>query len=167
MDSKRITAGVIFNAGHVNLSKPEILATVKEAFITKNRDMMQKIENELQRYNKRKAKAMKVLEKVKQTHPQVTLLSEIECNYVTTDDLKALVMLLKKKNDGAMPKSVVEIKQKWQKVRYNLELTNKQHLLEQGYEEERVSSVLLLHKEASRAEPTPVGDFNPDLPVVT
>ena len=47
MDSKRITAGVIFNAGHVNLSKPEILQTVKEPFTTKNRDIMKKIENEL------------------------------------------------------------------------------------------------------------------------
>ena len=49
-------------------------------------------------------------------------------------------------------------------VRYNPELTNKQHLLEQGYDEDRVSSVLLLHKEG---EPTPVVQFNPDLPVET
>ena len=164
MDSKRITAGVIFNAGHVNLSKPEILQTVKEAFITKKRDMMQKIKNELQRFNKRKAKARKVMDKVQKTHPQVTLLCEIESSYVTTDDLKALIMLLKKKNDGAMPKSVIEIKQKWEKVRFNPELTNQQHLLEQGFDEERVSSVLLLQNEA---EPTPVPEFNPDLPMQT
>ena len=132
MDSKRITAGVIFNAGHVNLSKPEILQTVKEAFITKNRDIMKKIENELQRYNKRKAKARKVLEKVKKTHPQIALLSQIQSSYVTTDELKGLIMLLKRKNDGAMPKSVMEIKQKWEKVRFNQELTNNKHLMEQS-----------------------------------
>ena len=91
MDSKRITAGVIFNAGHVNLSKPEILQTVKEAFITKNRDVMKKIENELQRYIERQAKGRKVLEKVQKTHPQITLLSQIQSSYVTTDDLKGLI----------------------------------------------------------------------------
>ena len=56
-----------------------------------------------------------------------------------------------------MPKSVMEIKQKWEKVRFNQELTNKERLMEQRYDEDRVSSVLLLNQ----PEPTLGIDLSP------
>ena len=61
------------------------------------------------------------------------------------DDLKGLIMVLKRKSDSGMPKSVVDLKERWEKVRYRSELTYREHLTEQEYDENKVASVLLLH----------------------
>ena len=144
-ESKRITAGVIFNAGHVNLSKSEIVDSVKEAFKSKNAEIMGKIVNELDRFHKRKMKATKIFLKVKKSHPQISCYSSINSSYLTMDDLKGLIMVLKRKSDSGMPKSVVDLKERWEKVRYRSELTYREHLTEQEYDENKVASVLLLH----------------------
>ena len=53
-ESKRITAGVVFNAGAVDLVKGGLLDIEKENRKLKNKEILQKIEKELDRFNKRK-----------------------------------------------------------------------------------------------------------------
>ena len=57
-ESKRLTAGVIFNAGVVDLVNGGLLDIVKENQKTKNKEVLEKIDKELQRFNKRIIKAM-------------------------------------------------------------------------------------------------------------
>ena len=71
-ESKRITAGVVFNAGVVNLVKGGLIDIVRENHKTKNNEVLQKIENELQRFNKRRAKAIKCFNKIKTKHTFIT-----------------------------------------------------------------------------------------------
>ena len=57
-ESKRLTAGVIFNAGVVNLLKGGLLDNVKQNQKTKSKEVVQMIENELQRFHKHTSRAM-------------------------------------------------------------------------------------------------------------
>ena len=54
------------------------------------------------------------------------------------------------------------MKQKWEKVRFKKELTHRKHLMEKGYEEDRVPSVLLLNQ----PEPPLDTDLSPASPTM-
>ena len=81
-ESKRITAGVVFNAGVVNLVKGGLLDIVRENHQNKNKEILQKIEKELDRFKKRKEKAMKCFRKYKNKHTLLTCPQEIPVDKV-------------------------------------------------------------------------------------
>lgn len=91
-EPKRITAGVIFNAGVVNLVKGGLIDIVKENHKSKNKEVLQKIEKEIERFKKRKLKAMKCFEKYKQKHISLRYPQEIPVDSLTADDLKTLII---------------------------------------------------------------------------
>ena len=155
-ESKRITAGVVFNAGVVNLVKGGLIDIVRENHKTKNNEVLQKIENELQRFNKRRAKAIKCFNKIKTKHTFITCPEEIPDDDMTADDLKTFIMARKRKTDKAMPKAMSELKIRWKEVKVLSEMNAIEHLLHQGYPREMIDIVL----ESRSNEPTAATDFN-------
>ena len=51
-------------------------------------------------------------------------------------------MVKKRKQDKALPKKNDELKLRWRQVKFISELSNEEHLLEQGYECDEVAYVL-------------------------
>ena len=74
MNSKRITAGVIFNAGHVSLAKEEIIQAVRYMFKAKNALIIENVKKDISRYNKRKDKARQIFVRFlrKKTSPSIS-----------------------------------------------------------------------------------------------
>ena len=139
---KRITAGVIFNAGVVNLVKGGLIDIVKENHKSKNKEVLQKIEKEVERFKKRKLKAMKCFEKYKQKHTSLRCPQEIPVDSLTADDLKTLIIARKRKSDKALPKSLEDLKVRWKQVMILSELNTVEHLLQLGYSRELIDTVM-------------------------
>jgi hypothetical protein len=134
---------VVFNAGVVNLVKGGLLDIVKENHKMKNKEILQKIEKELERLKKRKEKAMKCFQKFKNKHTLLTCPQEIPVDSMTAEDLKTFIMVRKRKSDGALPKTLDDLKSRWMEVRVLSEMNEVEHLLNQGYTREMIDIVLL------------------------
>ena len=147
-ESKRITAGVVFNAGVVNLVKGGLLDIVKENYNTKNKEILQRIEKELDRFNKRRVKAMKCFNKFKNKHTLLTCPQEIPEDIMTAEDLKTFIMVRKRKTDKAMPKSLQDLKARWNEVKVLSKMNAIEHLLHQGFPRDMIDSVLELRSGA-------------------
>ena len=130
----------------MNLAKGEIIQAVRDTFEAKNTLTMQKVNNELNRFNKRKNKARQIFDKIKKKEPHLTSLSQINSTCLCADDLKGLIIVLKRKGDGAMPKGINKLKERWERVKFKIELTNEQHLIDQGYDADIIKSALIVYK---------------------
>ena len=137
--AKRITAGVLFNAGEVDLAKPEIFEAVYERTKAKEREAIEKASKELERYKKRLIKAKTLLQRKQQSN---TNLSNLNSDEMNIEDLKTMIMVRKKKKDKGLPKSLSELKEMWERVKHNSELTYEEHLRDQQYDEQVISIVL-------------------------
>ena len=142
MDVPRPT-GVVFNAGVVNLAKGGLLDIVKENHQVKNKEILQKIEKELDRFKKRKVKAIKCFHKFKNKHTFLTCPQDIPVENMTAEDLKTFIMVRKRKSDKALPKTLEELKCRWMEVQVLSEMNEVEHLLNQGYTREMIDIVLL------------------------
>ena len=142
-ESKRITAGVVFNAGVVNLVKGGLVDIVKENHKTKNKEILQKIEKELDRFQKRKTKAIKCFNKYKHKHTSYTCPQDIPEDIMTAEDLKTFIMVRKRRTDKAMPKSLEELKLRWKEVKVLSEMNDVEHLLQQGFPREMIDAVVM------------------------
>ena len=109
-ESKRLRAGVVFNTGVVNLVIGGLLDIVKQNHKTKNEELLKKIENELQRFTKRKIKKMKCFDKFKMKHTDLRCPGDIPEEELGQEDLKIFIMARKRRLDKALPKTVPDLR---------------------------------------------------------
>ena len=102
---------------------------------------MRKINNKLEKFNKRKAKAQNIICKFQKTYPTILIPSDLCPDQLNTEALKIFIKLLKRKGYEALPKSIQDLKARWKQVRHRREHTNEDHLLHQGFEPEKSVTV--------------------------
>ena len=129
----------MFNAGEVDLGKSEIFEAVLQKTKAKEKETIERACKELERYKKRLAKAQALLNKKKQQSN--TNLSDLNVAAMNIEDLKTMIMVRKKKKDKGLPKSLQELRDMWEKVKNNPELTFAEHLRDQQYEEQIITIV--------------------------
>ena len=144
-ESKRITAGVIFNAGHVNLSKQEVLDAVRKKYEKRNKELLDKIMKELERFCKRKEKARKCFTKFKKKNASLISPKDIPETDMNAEDLKFFIMVLKRKKDKALPKKIQDLRMRWRDVKHLAELQDEEHLLDNDFQKEHIISTLIRH----------------------
>ena len=157
-ESKRLTAGVVFNAGCVNLVKGGLLDIVKQNHKTKNKEMLQKLEKEVDRYNKRMSKAITTLHKYQTKLTNLRGPEDIPEDQLTQEDLKVFIMARKRRLDKALPKTVEELRQRWKDVKVLSVMNSYEHLLDHGFSRDLIDIYMSSQQEAT----TVPRDGNPD-----
>ena len=153
-ESKRLTAGVIFNARVVNLVKGGLLQVVKDNQKTKHKEVIEKIEKEIERFKKRCIKADNCLKKFQRKHSFLNDPNEIPEEELGMEDLKTFVMSLKRKSDKAMPKGIQELHQRWKEVKVLSRMNVFEHLLDQGYPRDLVDITIQATQEPQQQSPS-------------
>ena len=116
--AKRLTAGVLFNAGHITMDE-EVLDIVAKKNDKRNSDAMDKAIKIFKEFNDRERKIndfknKKILEK--------------SSFAMTGAQLKILLQWKKRKGDSAVPKSVEKQRERWVSIKNRPEQTITEHL---------------------------------------
>ena len=80
--------------------------------------------------------------KCQKNDDKLTSQDQICEDQINVEDFKTFIMVKKRKQDKALPKKNDELKLRWRQVKFLLEVSNEDHLLEQEYEQYEVASVL-------------------------
>ena len=85
---------------------------------------------------------MKCFEKFKKKHTYLKCAAEIPEEELAQEDLKVLIMARKRRLDKAMPKTVLELKSRWQEVKVLSVMNAYEHLLDHGFPRDMIDIVL-------------------------
>ena len=105
-----ITVGSVSNAGHMNLTKKEVLEAVKENYKKRNKEFIDKFKNELDRFMKQKIKTRKCFAKFQKKDDKLTPQDQICEDQMNVEDFNIFIMVKKRKKDKVLLKKNDELK---------------------------------------------------------